>query len=131
MSPNGMRRRVMIAYEEAPEQLASYDLIAQIVEKKQRQTLIRFVFIPFWEALGATLVFLGILLLLSQAWAFFSGTVIISGFSLFMTRRCRSSLKQIESELSELQQRKLSAKGLLQLARQAFPASTLTQRENL
>lgn len=130
MLPNGVRRRVVVAYEEAPVQLASYDLIAQIVEKKQSQTLIRSVFIPFWEALGATLVFLGVLLLLSQAWAFFSGTLFVSGFSLFMTRRCRSSLKRVESELSELQQGKLGAKGPLELARQAFPASTLTQREN-
>lgn len=130
MSPNGVRRRVIIAYEETSEQLATYDLIIQIVKKKQRQTLIRFFFNPFWEALSATLVFLGVLLSLSQAWVLFSGTLIVSGFSLFMTWRCRSSLKQIESELSKLQQGKLSAKGQLELAGQASPFPPVTQWEN-
>ena len=104
MAQSGIKREAYFYYKEEPQQLMSYHLIAQIVERKQKQTLTRFLFIPLWEALGATLVFLAILLLFSQAWVLTSSIGFVAGFSIFMARRCHNSLKQIQIELDKLEQ---------------------------
>ncbi len=126
MALNNVRREAFIYYKEESQHLMSYHVIAQIVERKQKQTLTRFFLIPFWEAFGATLILLAILLFLSQAWIFTSSIGFVAGFSIFMSRRCRNSLKQIKIELDRLEQTDMPSLtgGTMELASQGTSLGT-------
>lgn len=73
----------------------SHQKIMELIQLKQEQTLLKFLFLPFWKACSGTLVFLIIILCLSNAWIFACGFIIICGFSIYTVLRLRNQLKLI------------------------------------
>lgn len=93
------RTREVIYAKEEIEMSASYQLIAKLVEVKQKETLLRFFYLPFWKACSATLVLLTGILFLSGAWVFASGLIVFCGFSTYMAHRSHTQLRDVKLQL--------------------------------
>lgn len=75
------------------------DQLIDIVGLKQEQTLIKYLFYPFWKAVVATTALLTGVLLANGSWVLSGGTIAMVCFSYYMYRKLRARLKILNSVL--------------------------------
>ncbi len=77
-----------------------YKHLVYLAEIKQKEVLLKYLYLPFWISLDGILVFLATILVLLGAWYLFSGFVFFIGFSTYTVYRSKKQLKKIGEELS-------------------------------
>jgi len=77
-----------------------YKHFAYVAEIKQKEVLLKYLYLPFWITLDGILVFLAAILALLGAWYLFSGFIFFIGFSTYTVYRSKKQLKKIGEELS-------------------------------
>ena len=70
--------------------------ILKLIGLKQEETLLKWLFMPFWKALTGTIIFLALLIIGSGA--VFVGIFLspIIAFGIYMSRKCHNRLKEIK-----------------------------------
>ncbi len=70
--------------------------ILEAIELKQEEGLLKWLFMPFWKALTATMILL--ILCLIGSGIFFMGILFspVIAYGIYMSRRCHNRLKEIE-----------------------------------
>jgi len=92
------REREIIIEAEFPR--LPYEHLVHVAEIKQKEVLLKYLYLPFWISLFGILTFLAGILALLGAWYFFSGFIFFIGFSTHTVYRSRKQLKKIREELS-------------------------------
>lgn len=89
-----MRKGVTEEQEKRKQKLEN---IFELVGLKQEQTLIRYLFYPFWRALVATATLLTGVLLANGSWVLSGGTIAVICFGFYMCLKLRARLKILNS----------------------------------
>ena len=77
-----------------------YKHLVYLAELKQKEVLLKYLYLPFWISLDGILVFLAAILALLGAWYLFPGFIFFIGFSTYTVYRSKKQLKKIGEELS-------------------------------
>lgn len=77
-----------------------YKHLVYVAEIKQKEILLKYLYLPFWISLDGILVFLAGILAFLGAWYLFSGFIFFIGFSTHTVYRSKKQLKKIGEELS-------------------------------
>lgn len=77
-----------------------YKHLVYVAEIKQKETLLKYFYLPFWISLDGILFFLVGIFASLGAWYLFSGFIFFGGFSMYTVHRSKKQLKKIEEELS-------------------------------
>ena len=73
--------------------------ILETIGLKQEEGFLKWLFVPFWKALTATIILVAFCFVFSGA--FFIGILLspIIAFGIYMSRKCHNRLKEIEELL--------------------------------
>ncbi len=77
-----------------------YKYLVYVAEIRQKEVLLKYLYLPFWISLDGILVFLAAILALLGAWYLFPGFIFFIGFSTYTVYRSKKQLKKIGEELS-------------------------------
>ena len=71
--------------------------ILKLIDLKQEETLLKWLFMPFWKSLTATIILVTFCLMFSGT--FFMGIIFspIIAYGIYMSRRCHNRLIEIKS----------------------------------
>jgi len=70
--------------------------ILKLIELKQEEGLLKYLFIPFWMTLTATVIFIAFLFIGSGSFFSVIPLAPIIAFGIYMSRKCHKRLKEIK-----------------------------------
>jgi len=85
------------AAEKQVKQKDKLDQLLEMVELKQEQTLIKYLFYPFWKAVRATTILLTVILLANGSWIPSVMSIAIICFGWYECLKLRARLKILDS----------------------------------
>lgn len=70
--------------------------VLKIIELKQEETLLKWLFRPFWVALTGTMIFTAFCHVLNGSFFIVAMLATIIAFGIYMSRKCHNRLKELK-----------------------------------
>jgi len=70
--------------------------VLKLIGLKQEETLLKYLFMPFWKAITATVLLLTLCLVFSGTFVMAVLSAPMTAFGIYMSRKCHNRLKEIK-----------------------------------